>query len=204
VGSVVSRVAPVLRTGGTKSQEVAFLAILRQNGGMKNPRQIIDDQLYAHFITFSVYRRRRLLDHDHPKRIVLGVLNEELQQYEARCVGFVVMPDHVHAIAWFPAAARLSRFMHGWKRKSSFHIRNWYRRSAPRYFDEFGEGDRFWQPKYYSFEIYGRLKLEENVHYMHDNPRRAGLVELATDWRWSSARWYEWRRSVGVPIQWVD
>ena len=67
-------------------------------------RQIIDDLLYAHFITFSVHRRRRLLDHDHPKRILLGVLNEELEQRKARLVGFVVMPDHVHAIVWFPAS----------------------------------------------------------------------------------------------------
>ena len=90
-----------------------------QNGGMKNPRQIIDDQLYAHFITFSVYRRRRLLDHDHSKRIVLGVLNEELQQHEARCVGFVAMPDRVHAVVWFPAAGCLGGFMQMGKSRSS-------------------------------------------------------------------------------------
>ena len=33
---------------------------------MKNRRQMIDDRLYAHFITLSVLRRRRLLDHDQP------------------------------------------------------------------------------------------------------------------------------------------
>ncbi len=38
---------------------------------MPRRRRIIDDRLYAHFVTFSVCRRRRLLDHDHPKRIVL-------------------------------------------------------------------------------------------------------------------------------------
>ena len=162
-------------------------------------RQIIDDQLYAHFVTFSVYRRRRLLDHDHPKRILLGVLNEELEQHDATCVGFVVMPDHAHAIVWFPITGVLSRFMHGWNRKSGFHIRNWYRREAARYFEGFGEGDCFWQPKYYSFEIYERAKLEEKLQYMHDNPVRARLVEHATDWKWSSARWYEWRQSVPYP-----
>jgi putative transposase len=171
---------------------------------MREQRRIIDDELYAHFVTFSVYRRRRLLDHDRPKRVLLGVLNEELEQHEASCIGFVVMPDHVHAIVWFPATGRLSQFMHGWKRKSSFHIRAWYRREAARYFEGFGEGDRFWQPKYHSFEICQNSKLEEKVRYMHNNPVRSGLVKRATDWKWSSARWYERRRSVGVPIQWVD
>ena len=167
---------------------------------MSTRRQIIDDQLYAHFLTFSVCRRRRLLDHDQPKRILLGVLNEELRQWEALCVGFVIMPDHVHGIIWLPQTGQLSGFMHGWKRKSSFHIRSWYRREKARYFEGFGEGDRFWQPKYYSFEIYGTSKLEEKLQYIHENPVRAGLVERPTDWKWSSARWYQWRPTVGVPI----
>ena len=171
---------------------------------MCSHRQTIDDQLFAHFVTFSVYRHRRLLDHDRPKRILLGVLSEELEQHKASCAGFVVMPDHVHAILWFPIAGLLARFMHGWKRKSSFHVREWYRGNAANYFDGFGEGDRFWQPKYYAFEIYETAKLEEKLRYMHENPVRAGLVRHATDWKWSSARWYEHRQPVGVPIKWIE
>ena len=86
----------------------------------------------------------------------------------------------------------------------SFSIRGWYRRADANYFDGFGEGDRFWQPKYYSFEIYERKKVEEKLEYIHANPVRAGLVRRSTDWRWSSARWYEWRQTVGVPIGWVE
>ena len=171
---------------------------------MRPKRRIADDEPFAHFVTFSVDRRRRLLDHDHAKRILLGVLNEQLDAFDARCQGFVVMPDHVHAIVWLPETGQLSRFMHGWKRMSSFHIREWYRTSAAEYFQGFGKGDRFWTPKYYSFEIYSQRKLEEKLEYMHLNPVRAGLVARAIDWKWSSARWYELRRSVGVPIRWID
>ncbi|MDA0832087.1 MAG: transposase [Planctomycetota bacterium] len=167
-------------------------------------RRIIDDALYAHFVTFNVYRRRRLLDLDHPKRICLGVLNSQLELFRAKCVGFVIMPDHVHGIIWLPEPGRLSTFMHGWKRMSSFSIRQWYRESVPNYVREFGEGEQFWQPKYHAFEIYGRPKLEEKLNYMHQNPERAGLVERAVDWRWSSARWYDNKTSVGVPIEWVE
>ena len=94
--------------------------------------------------------------------------------------------------------------MHAWKRKSSFEIRSWYRREAHPYFAEIGEGDRFWQPKYYSFEIHERAKLEEKLRYMHENPVRAGLVDHPTAWKWSSARWYESSETVGVPIRGVD
>jgi putative transposase len=171
---------------------------------MSSRRRIADDQLFAHFVTFGVHRRRRLLDHDHPKRIVLGVLGAQLEAFHARCPGFVIMPDHVHAVVWLPATGQLSRFMHGWKRISSFHIREWYRTNAANYFATFGEGDRFWAAKYYSFEIYRQEKLEEKLIYMHQNPVRQGLVERPADWKWSSARWYEQGQSVGVPISWVE
>ena len=61
----------------------------------------IGDALYVPFITFSCYRRRRLLDHDQPRPRLSGVLNEELARSEARCVGFVVMPSHVQALILF-------------------------------------------------------------------------------------------------------
>jgi putative transposase len=166
-------------------------------------RRVCDDLLYAHFLTFSCDRRRRLLDHDHPKRIVLGVLIEQLDHQSATCVGYVVMPDHVHAIVWFPECGQLSRFVHEWKRRSSYHIRAWYRAGKANYFGQVEFGDRFWQPKYYAFEIFSRAKLEEKLAYMHLNPVRSGLVARAVEWPWSSAGWYEEGRSVGVPIGWV-
>ncbi len=166
-------------------------------------RRVIDDALYAHFVTFSVDRRRNLLALDHPKRIVLGVLNEQLTIEQARCIGFVVMPNHVHGLIWFPHTGRLSHFMHGWKRKSSYALRHWYRENAPNYSAIHGEDRRFWTPKYHAFEIYTQPKLHEKLTYLHLNPVRAGLVSRTIDYPWSSARWYEQRRSVGVPIEWV-
>lgn len=80
----------------------------------------------------------------------------------------------------------------------------WYRRELPNYFQGFGQGDKFWQPKYYPFEIYTKEKMLEKLNYMHENPVRKGLAAQTTDWKWSSARWYEWRKSVGVPIEWVE
>ena len=67
-----------------------------------NPRSIHDDALHAHFVTFSRYHRRRLLDHDRAKCAALGVPNAKLASREASCGGFVVMPGHIHAIVWCP------------------------------------------------------------------------------------------------------
>ena len=64
--------------------------------------------------------------------------------------------------------------------------------------------DPVWQAKYYGFNLFSEDKIVEKLTYMHQNPVRAGLVEQPCDWRWSSARWYEQRRTVGVPITPLD
>ena len=171
---------------------------------MSDRRRTFSDQLYFHFVTSSCHGRRKLLDEDHPKRIVLGQLNACLLRYEAKCVGFVVMPDHVHAILWFPETDKLSVFLQQWKRLTSHTIRKWMSDHMARYFAEDEIPARFWTPRYYSFEIYSESKLIEKLEYMHLNPVRAGLVEKAVDWQWSSARWYEQQKSVGVPVGWIE
>ena len=86
-------------------------------------QRTFDDELFAHFVTFSCYKRRRLLDHDRAKKIVLDVLDSQLQKQAATCVGFVVLPDHVHAIVWFPVVGQLRHFMKQWKQRSSVQIK---------------------------------------------------------------------------------
>ncbi|MFO1091758.1 MAG: transposase [Planctomycetaceae bacterium] len=169
---------------------------------MPGPR-IDDSQLFAHFVTFSCKRRRRLLDSDRAKQIVLGVLNSELSKHSARCIGFVIMPDHVHAVIWFPQPGQLSEFMQQWKQRSAFALKQLYRTHFPEY-ARWTENDSVWQARYYAFHIYSRAKLEEKLNYMHMNPVRASLVQTPGEWKWSSARWYAERKSVGVPIRWVE
>lgn len=115
---------------------------------MSDKRRIIDDQLYCHFITFSCDHRRRLLDMDHPKRILLGHFNKQLTKQSTKCVGFVIMPNHVHAVVWFPETGQLSKFMQGWKRSSSDAIRQWYEQQQAAYLQSQPLGEKFWTPKY--------------------------------------------------------
>jgi putative transposase len=135
---------------------------------------------------------------------VLGVLNHQLRKMSGVCAGLVLMPNHVHALIWLPDPKLWRRFLHGWKRMSSFRIRKWYKHHAPNYFAKIGMGTRFWNRKSYVFHGYRQRKLLRKLEYMHLNPVTAKLVVRDIDWPWSSARWYESRRSVGVPIQWIE
>ncbi len=166
-------------------------------------RQIYDDELHAQFVTFSCFRRRRLLDHPYPRQVVMGLLAEELKKRDGVCCGFVVMPDHVHAIVWFPETGCLSPFMQMWKSRTSRLLKKVVRGQMREYAKFLDPKDPFWQAKYYPFSLYTEKKAIEKLDYMHLNPVRAGLVERACDWQWSSAGHYEDGRTAGIPLGWV-
>ncbi|HUT10923.1 MAG TPA: transposase [Thermoguttaceae bacterium] len=166
-------------------------------------RRIFDDDLHAQFVTFSCHRRRRLLDDARAREMVVAMLASQLAMQDGICSGFVVMPDHVHAIVWFPQTGRLSHFMKQWKQRSSVKLKKFVRGQLWRYASHFDRKEPFWQASYYPFNLYSEKKAREKLDYMHLNPVRAGLVERACDWAWSSARYYEEGKPVGVPVEWI-
>ncbi|MBI4962929.1 MAG: transposase [Desulfomonile tiedjei] len=164
-------------------------------------RRIYDEPGHVHFVTFSCFKRRRLLDDDHAKSIVTGNLARQLAKRESRCFGFVVMPDHVHALLWFPSNGVLSDLIKWWKQRSSFEIKQLLEGRTQRYADAIDLRDPVWQPRYYDFNVYSEEKLLEKLEYMHSNPVKAGFVDVPCDWEFSSARFYATGELVGVPIR---
>ena len=108
------------------------------------------DQLYIHFVTFSCYKRRRIFEFDDANRIALGSLNARLKEFSAICSGFVLMPDHVHCMLWFPVPGQLSRFLREWKRTSSFAIKERMRTRGWNYRSFIATDDPIWQANFYS------------------------------------------------------
>jgi putative transposase len=166
-------------------------------------RRIFDADHHAQFVTFSCFRRRRLVDHPRVRDEFVKITSEKLRNHHGICCGFVVMPNHVHAIVWFAAAGVLSSFMKSWKQTTSLRLKRVLRGVAPNYTDKLSPDEPFWQPKYYPFNLYGARKAREKLDYMHLNPVRAGLVDRAVDWRWSSAAHYENGLDVGIPLKWI-
>ncbi len=171
---------------------------------MVTKQRIYEDQLYVHFVTFSCYKRRKLLSHDRICKIVLGTLTTELNSFQATCIGFVLMPDHVHVLLRFQQIDQLSQFLQQWKQRSSHIAKEFIFEHFNKLAVVIPRSDPFWQRKFYDFPIESREKLLEKLHYIHDNPVRAELAGQQSDWKWSSSRWYEQRRSVGIKITWID
>ena len=132
----------------------------------------------------------------------IGAMGSELAKRSGLCSGFVIMPDHVHALIWFPEVEQLSSFMDVWKTQTSRSIKNLNRSEFGNSWQHVPEAAPIWQARCYGFNLWSRRKLEEKLADMHQVPVRAGLVEHLVDWPWSSARWYEERKSVESTIQW--
>jgi hypothetical protein len=52
---------------------------------------------------------------------------------------------------------------------------------------------RFWQRRFYEFNVYSRGKVKEKLNYMHANPVARKLVKHPRDWPWSGWSFHECR-----------
>jgi putative transposase len=166
-------------------------------------RRIYDSEGHAQFVTSGCFHRRRLLDHPVMRNVLVDCFVEKIAAYQALCCGYVVMPDHLHFIIWFNEDGDLSRFMKSFKQTSSLRLKKLMRGLMPKYSATIPQTNPFWQPKYYPFNLFSERKAREKLDYMHMNPVRAGFVERAIDWEWSSARYFELGELSRVPLEWI-
>ena len=59
-------------------------------------RRVHGEGTYAHYVTFSCYKRRRFLSPDVCKRVVIGTLGSQLARQNGICAGFVIMVEYMH------------------------------------------------------------------------------------------------------------
>jgi putative transposase len=130
-----------------------------------------------HFVTFSCYRRQPLLGTPAARRTFERELERARRWYGYFITGYVVMPEHVHLLISEPERGSLSVALQMLKQTVSKKLRT-------------GDTERFWQRRYYDFNVYTPEKRTEKLKYMHRNPVKRGLVACPEEWEWSSFRHY--------------
>lgn len=129
---------------------------------------------------------------------LLAAANDRLPM---RILGYVLMPNHFHLVLWPRAAGDLSRWMQ-WLLTS--HVRRYHR--------HYHSSGHVWQGRFKAFPIEQDEHLLTVLRYVERNPLRAGVVERAQDWHWSSLVWRtkgkrpamlaKW--PVTCPRNWID
>jgi putative transposase len=133
-----------------------------------------------HFLTtVTSVRGNWFLDAEICQRLL-----EFFEKYRARyhldCYGWVLMPDHVHALVVQNCSELvIPSLMKGFKQITS-------RQCKPPAFP-----DRpLWHSRYDDVSVPGHDAARTKMEYMHNNPVEGGLVINPEDYLWSSAREY--------------
>jgi putative transposase len=153
-----------------------------------------------HFITFCCYQRRPLLASAHARNLAVQVLRELRARYSFALIGYVIMPEHVHLLIGESPSTLPAKLIQIFKQRVSRRFRARPRRNERQLSFGFAAPvsglRRFWQRRYYDFNVFSRAKVVEKLHYMHANPVRGKLVKHPGDWPWSS--WCFYYRSEGL------
>ena len=128
------------------------------------------------------------------KQIVCNAWNEARKSGEILIFAYVIMPDHSHIISdGHREISDVLRFTNGIsaKRILDYLKENEFETSLKKLRQEEkrkGYKHSVWQHHPDAFRITGEDTFMQKVNYIHQNPVRAGLVERAENYRFSSAR----------------
>ena len=160
------------------------------------PSYRISEDASLYFVTFSVHQWLPVFVDETACLIVTESLNYCHTNLGLRTSAFVIMPTHLHLIVFDHEmdAHRLQSTLSAFRRHTSRRLIAHCRTGLPAAFNaalsQTRRSDRkaqFWQQDRHPEAIWTRDFWHQKAAYIHDNPRRKGLVRDATAWRFSSA-----------------
>ncbi len=131
------------------------------------------------FVTTSVKEHEKLFDDKIIKGRLRDIIFESIRRHKADLYGYVIMSNHFHLLLRLEAGGPgLSRFMQ--------HIKSISARLL------YPERKGIWQERFDDVAIYTEEQFRTKLNYIHNNPVKAGLVDRAEDYLFSSAKdWLE-------------
>lgn len=153
----------------------------------------------AYFVTFAVVDWLPIFVSEAACRIVAESLNFCHHNKGLRTNAYILMPTHFHGILFDAefSAESLSRCVADLRKFTGRRLLDHCAQHMPRCFSEtFGlaagndRERRFWQPSRHPEAIRSARFWRQKLDYLHDNPRRKGLVTTPDAWRFSSAAFW--------------
>lgn len=95
-----------------------------------------------------------------------------------RLLAWCIMPNHVHALIETKEGFPLDEVLHSWKSYTSKEANKLV-----------GRRREFWQREYLDRYVRHAEHYLAVLSYIEENPVKAGLAKLKTEWPWSSAKY---------------
>jgi REP element-mobilizing transposase RayT len=121
-------------------------------------------------------RKQPVFSDDYDREAYLALLAKVARELGWRVVAYCLMTNHVHLMVYVPAdtMAKGVQILHG--EYAQYINRRW---------DYVGH---LWEKRYSATRVDDEGYSLQLDRYVVNNPRRAGMVESAIDWKWSSYR----------------
>ena len=148
----------------------------------------------ALYITMVAKDRLPVFRTDALKTVTCQAIDEARKSGGFLLFAYVIMPDHVHLLTNQPnTSADVLRYVKGItaRRVIDYLKEQNYQSSLDKLRHEEWKRHHsysLWQQEKNVFSIFSEAVFMQKVNYIHLNPVRAGLVERAIDYHWSSAR----------------
>ena len=162
-----------------------------------------------HFVTLVTYKRLSVFRSDHACEMFVDTLSQVRERYPYKLIGYVIMPDHVHAIV-NRSVDTISEWLRRVRGNSARQILAWLREehhmmslkklelTIPQ---KRNHTHAVWQKDPSVIDLWSPKFVRQKLNYLHMNPVRAGLCEHPARWKWSSYRAYLPHNAGEVPIE---
>lgn len=153
-----------------------------------------------HELTFSCYRRMKLLTNHAWRARLSAAIDAAGQAIGSYLAAFVYMPEHVHLLVWgIQREEQVSQFLSRVKQPVSVQVHADLENTQSRLLKRLLVRDRpgrevfrYWQEgPGFDRNRFTVKAVPASIDDIHNNPVQRGLCQKARDWRWSSARLYE-------------
>jgi len=148
----------------------------------------------ALYITAVTRHRLPVFQKDATNKVMCEALDEARNSGGFLIFAYMLMPDHMHLLTNQPGkSSDVLRYVKGItaRRVIDYLKDNHYDSSLARLRHQEWKREHhysLWQQEKNVFSVFSEGMFMQKVNYIHLNPVRAGLVERAVDYRWSSAR----------------
>jgi len=159
----------------------------------------IQEGVALYYLTFTVVHWLPVFVSDEPSLILTESLNFCHHHKALRVNAFVIMPTHAHLVA-FDADydnQRLQSSLTAMRQYTGRQLADYCEQKMPKVYSQLINAPRrsdrerqFWQVSKHPEAIWTEQFWQTKVNYLHDNPRRKGLVHEVTAWRFSSAAYW--------------
>ncbi|MBP6473488.1 MAG: hypothetical protein KBE23_11390 [Chloroflexi bacterium] len=152
-----------------------------------------------YYLTFTVVEWLPVFVAEEPCLLITDSLNHCHRHKHLRINAFVIMPTHLHLIV-FDADfdnERLRGTLRDMRQYTGRMLADYCEKKMPDAFADVirnpqrrDRARQFWQQSKHPVAIWSADFWRTKVTYVHDNPRRKGLVTDVTAWRFSSAGYW--------------